>query len=206
MPTLLGNRMVGGIEVILFLVTMGSACLAAPWSPDDTAPFVRNVAQAADHARRIDCETSPCKAIIVIDDVIKSESKKFENVNKDILYSDKAARTAARTLNAALLDHPALFGPVCQMSARLLSRFHNGPDVPDIAVPVQLLIESVDMDIRDHGHCAHDLITALPADKANIEIRLDAHVGCVNGDDNHRRTRAACDTLIPGMTDPALDP
>ncbi len=206
MPTLFGNRIVGGIEMVLFLLTMASVCLAATWSPDNTAPFVRDVAQAADHARRIGCGTSSCKAIIVIDEIIKAESRKSSNVNKDVLYSDKAARTAARTLNAALLDHPALYAPVCRMSARLLSRFHNGPDVPDIAVPVQLLIESVDTDIRDHGHCAHDLITALPADKANLEIRLDAHVLCVNDDNNHRRTRAACDTLIPGMTDPALVP
>lgn len=194
------------IGMISFLVTTGSACFAVRWSPDDTAPFERNVEQAANHARRIGCKTSSCKAIIVINDVIKSENKKFENVNKDILYSDEAGRTAARALNTVLLNHPILYAPVCQMSVRLLSRFHNGPKVPDIAVPVQLLIQSVDMDIRNHGHCAHDLITALPADKANIEIRLDAHVGCVNGDDNHRRTRAACDTLIPGMTDPALDP
>ncbi len=206
MPTLCGNRTVAGMGVMLLSVTTGLACLAAPWNPDDTAPFERDVAQAADHARRIKCETAPCKAIIVIDEVVKGEMKKFENVNKDVLYSDEAARTAARTLNAALLDHPTLYAPVCQMSASLLSRFHNGPDAPDIAVPVQLLIESVDMDIRDHGHCAHDLITALPADKANLEIRLDAHVGCVNGDDNHRRTRAACNTLIPGLTDPALAP
>ena len=206
MPTLFENRMAGGIEVILFLVIMGSACLAATWSPDDTPPFVRDVGQAADHAQRIGCRTSSCKAIIVIDEVVKAETHKYDDVIGGALYSDKAARTAARTLNAALLDHPALYAPVCQMSIKLLSRFHNGPDVPDIIVPVQLLIESVDMDVRDHGHCAHDLITALPADKANIEIRLDAHVACVNGDDNHRRTRAACDTLIPGMTDPALDP
>ena len=206
MPTPYENCIVGRVGVILLLVTTGMACLAAPWNPDDTAPFERDVAQAADHARRIKCDTSSCKAIIVIDEVVKGEMKKFENVNKDIPYSDEAARTAARTLNAALLDHSALYVPVCQTSARLLSRFHNGPDVPDIAVPIQLLIESVDMDIRDHGHCARDLITALPTDKANVQIRLDAHVGCVNGDDNHRRTRAACDTLIPGMSDPALDP
>jgi len=201
-----GNCTVGGIGAVLLLATTESACLAAPWNADETAPFERDVAQAADHARRIGCETSSCKAIIAIDEVVRGEMKKYENVNKDVLYSDEAARTAARTLNAALLNRPALYVPVCQMSARLLSRFHNGLDVPDIAVPVQLLIESVDMDIRDHGHCAHDLITALPADKANIEIRLDAHVACVNGDDSHRRTRAACDMLIPGMTDPALDP
>ena len=206
MPTLFGNRMVGGIEVILFLVTMGAVCLAAAWNPDDTRPFVRDVAQAAGHAQKIGCGTSSCKAIIVIGEVVKAEIHKYDDVIGGALYSDKAARTAARTLNAALLDHPALFGPVCQMSTRLLSRFHNGPDVPDITVPVQLLIESVDMDIRDHGHCAHDLITALPADKANIKIRLGAHALCVNDDNNHRRTRAACDTLIPGMIDPALDP
>ena len=205
MPTFCGNR-TGGIGVILLLATTGSACLAAPWNPDDTAPFERDVAQAADHARSIGCETSSCKAIIAIDEVVRGEIKKYENVNDGALYSDKAARTAARTLNAALLDHPALFAPVCQMSARLLSRFHNGPDVPDIAVPVQLLIESVDMDIRDHGHCAHDLITALPNDKANTKIRFGAHALCVNDDNNHRRTRAACDTLIPGLTDPALAP
>ena len=206
MPNPYRDYIVCGFGVILFLATAGSACLAAPWNPDNTAPFVRDVAQAADYARRIRCDTSSCRAIIVVDEIIKAEGRKFRDVNKDILYSDKAGRTAARTLNAALLDHPAMFAPVCQVSARLLSRFHNGPDVPDIAVPVQLLVESVDMDIRDHGHCAHDLITALPADKANIEIRLDAHVLCVNDDNNHRRTRAACDMLIPGMTDPALDP
>ncbi len=99
-----------------------------------------------------------------------------------------------------------MFETVCRTSAALLSRFHNGPNVPDMIVPVELLTEGVDMDIRNHGHCVDQLIKALPSDPANVEIRLDAHIICVNGDDNHRRTRADCDTLIPGLTDPALAP
>ncbi|WP_428377365.1 hypothetical protein [Lichenicoccus sp.] len=57
----------------------------------------------------------------------------------------------------------------------------------------------MDIDLRDHGHCARDLLAALPKEPANDVIRRNASSLCANGDENHHRPKAACDALMRGL-------
>ena len=172
----------------------------AMWNPDDTTPTLIDVASAAARARATRCNTASCKAIIVINELI--DIARYEDGDANgvaSLYRGTRPQIAGRRLDHALLDHPALFGPVCATGAKLMRKVRLGPGIYEMIVPVQLLINGVDMDLRDHGHCARDLVAALPEAAANAEVRQNAHVLCIHGDENQHRPRAACDVLIQGL-------
>ena len=183
--------------------SMTGAVAAAPagaqWNPDDTAPMTNDVASAAAHARATHCKTPSCKAIIVIHELI--DIARYEDGDANgvaSLYTGNRPQIAGRRLDHVLLGHPALFGPVCTTGAKLIRNFRLSPGIYEMIVPVQLLVNSVDMDLRDHGHCAQDLLAALPSDPARDEVRQNANDLCVNGYENHVRGKAACDVLIQG--------
>ncbi len=191
----------------LFSNGMTEAMAAAPsapvWNPDDTAPMTNDVASAAARARATHCTTPSCQAIIVIHELV--DIARFEAGDANGLASIRASnrpQIAGRRLNRVLLRHPELYGPVCATGAKLISRFRAGPGVYEWWVPIQLMINAVDMDLRDHGHCAWDLVAALPKDPANNEIRLNASSLCVSGIENQHRPKAACDVLIQGLNPP----
>ena len=172
----------------------------ASWSPDSTAPVVADVVAAAAHARATRCETPSCTAIIVIKqlmDIMQYEDGDANGIAS--LYTGHRPEIAGRRLDHVLLDHPALYGPVCMMAAKLISRVHQG----EMFVPVTLLLDSVDMDMRRHGHCSDDLVAALPRDPGNDQARMNARRLCINGFENHRRTGAACAVLVRGVDEKA---
>ena len=174
---------------------------AAPeWSPDDTPPMQDDVASAAAHARASHCKTPSCKAIIVIDKLVPIAWFEAGDANgRASILGYGRPQIAGRRLDRILLRHPGVYGPVCATDARLISRFRLGPGVYEMIVPVQLLMSSVDMDLRNHGNCAQDLLAALTKDPANKEVRLTAQSLCVNCYENHYRPKAACDVLIHGL-------
>ena len=100
-------------------------------------------------------------------------------------------------MNRVLLDHPELYGPVCATGVKLLSRVR--PDSGEIFVPVTLLVHGVDIDLRDRGHCAQDLVAALPRDPGNDQIRINARDLCVAGDENYPRPKTVCAVLVEGV-------
>ena len=174
---------------------------ALGWNPDDTAPTVRDVASAAAQARAMHCKTSSCKAIIIIHELANIEEYKITNEIEGpngavMLRPGNWPRIANRRLDRTLLDHPERYGPVCAMAVKLVSRVHpNG----EIFIPVTLLVEGVDMDLHDHGHCARNLVAALPRDPANDLIRINARDSCFYGDEKHDRSKAACAVLVEGV-------
>ncbi len=191
------------------------ACAAAPaareaavpsassWNPDETAPIEHDVASAAAHARATHCRTSSCKAIIIIHELSDIEEYKIDHDIEGphgavLLMPGNWPKIADRRLHRSLLDHPERYGPVCAMAVKLVSRVHPGGE---IFIPVTLLVHGVDMDLRGHGHCAQDLVTALPRDPANDLIRINARDLCVYGDEKHERSKAACAVLVEGVVE-----
>ena len=175
---------------------------AAGWDPDATAPLVPDVEAAAAHARAIDCETPSCKAIIVIDkllDIMQFEDGDANGIAS--LHVGNRPDIAGHRLDRTLLDHPALYRPVCATATKLISRVH--PEMEATFVPVTLLLNGVDMDLRDHGHCAGMLVRALPRDQGNDQIRMNARDACIGGFENHRRPKAACAVLVQGVDEKA---
>ena len=173
-------------------------------------PTVAGVASAAAHAQATRCETSFCKAIVIIDELMDIAQYEIGDANGVAsLYLGDRPEVAGRLLRQALLDHSELFGPVCVTATMLISRVH--PELGQIFVPVTLLVNSVDMDERDHGHCAQTLVAALPYDPGNDQIRLNARRLCINGDENQHRSKTACAALARGVDERAaiargLDP
>ena len=183
-------------------ITMPDQASAAPSDPDKTLPTVPDVAKAAFDARATRCRTPSCKAIIVIDELMNIAQYEIGDANGVAsLYLGRRPEIAGRRLDHMLLDHPALFGPVCMTATKLISRVR--PDAGTIFVPVTLLVNSVDMDLRDHGHCANILVMALPRDPENDQIRMNARDICVGGDENQRRPKAACAALMQGVDERA---
>ncbi len=177
-----------------------SAFAAAEWNPDDTAPMTNDVASAAAHARAIHCKTPSCKAIVIIHGMINIARYEDGDANGIAsLYVGNRPKIAGRRLDRLLLNHPALYGPVCATGSKLISRFQLAPGIYEMIVPVQLLLNAVDMDLRDHGHCARDLLAALPNDPANNEVRSNAQSLCDSDYENHDRPKAACHVLISGL-------
>ncbi len=203
MRTLLKLLCVAAFCWIGTTAALKAAAPAAPvWNPDETPPTMNDVASAAAHAQAIQCRRPSCKAIIVIHEII--DIAKYEDgppVNGIAgLYVGNRPKIAGRRLDRVLLKHPALYGPVCATGSKLLSRFRISPGVYEMYVPVQLLLNAVDMDLRDHGHCARDLLAALPNDPANNEVRSNAQSLCDSDYENHDRPKAACDALTRGLT------
>lgn len=171
---------------------------ASGCDPDGTAPTVHDVASAAARARATHCRTSSCKAIIAIHELANIFRYEVGDANGIAsLYIGNRPQIAGRRLNRIFLDHPELYGPVCATGVKLISRVHR--DTGEIFIPVMLLMNSVDIDLRDHGHCARDLVAALPRDTANDQIRINARDLCVAGDENHPRPKAACAVLVEGV-------
>ena len=171
---------------------------ASGWDPDGTAPTVHDVASAAARARATHCRTPSCKAIITIHELVDILYYEFGDANGIAsLYVGNRPQIAGRRVNRTLLDHPELYGPVCAMGVKLLSRVR--PDSGEIFIPVMLLMNSVDIDLRDHGRCERDLVAALPRDPANDQIRINARDLCVAGDEDHPRPKAACAVLVEGV-------
>ena len=165
------------------------------WDPNETAPTVDDVASAAAHARATHCRTSSCKAIIVIHELSDIVEYEIGDTNGGHSLGNRP-RIAGQRLDRTLLDHPELYEPVCAMAVKLVSRVHpNG----EIFIPVLLLVHGVDMDLRDHGHCARDLVAALPRDPANDLVRVNARDSCFYGDEKHDRSKAACAVLVDGV-------
>lgn len=180
------------------------------WDPDTTTPLVQDVASAAAHARATRCVTPSCRAIIVIDELVGIAQYDFGDANGVAsLYLGKRPGIAEHRLDRALLDHPALYSPVCAAAVTLVSRVHPEPE--EIFVPVVLLVNGVDMDLRGRRGCARALVGALPRDPANDQIRMNARDLCVTGFENQRRPGAACAILVQGVDEKAavargLDP
>ncbi|WP_428391308.1 hypothetical protein [Lichenicoccus sp.] len=165
--------------------------------------MTRDVASAAAHARKIGCRTPSCRAIIVIHELLLIERFEEGDANGvNSLYTGDRPRIAGRRLDRVLLDHPELYGPVCATGVRLVSHFHYQTDMEGFVVPIQLLVQGVDMDLRNHGHCVRDLLDALPRDPANDQIRVDARDLCLGDDENHHRPQAACDALARSFGPP----
>ena len=189
---------------VLACAAAGSAAEAATtwsasrWDPDETAPTEHDVASAAAHARAMHCRTSSCKAIIVIHELSDIEEYEIGDTNGGRSLGNRP-KIAGRRLDRTLLDHPELYRPVCAMALKLVSRIHLDLATGDIFIPIRLLVHSVDMDLRDHGHCARDLVAALPRDAANDLIRINARDICANGDENQDRPKAACAVLVEGV-------
>ncbi len=172
----------------------------AEWNPNKTAPMTNDVAVAAAYAHSIHCKTPSCKAIIVIHELIDIARFEYGDANGIAsLYTGKRPEIAGNQLDRVLLNHPKLYGPVCTTGSKLISRFRLAPGIYEMDVPVQLLLSAVDMDLRNHGHCARDLLAALPKDLANNEVRSNAQSLCANGYENHSRPKAACHVLISGL-------
>ena len=175
---------------------------AGSWTPDMTVSTVAGVASAAAHVRATRCETSSCKAIVVVHELMDIAQYEIGDANGvTSLYLGDRPEVAGHRLRRTLLDHPDLFSSVCATAARLVSRVH--PELGQIFVPVTLLVNSVDMDMRDHGHCAQTLVTALPRDPGNDQIRLNARRLCINGDENQHRSKTACAVLVQGVDEKA---
>jgi hypothetical protein len=177
---------------------------ASRWNPDETAPTVDDVAAAAAHARAMHCRASSCQAIIVIHELLDIEKYKIDNDIEGpngvvLLRPGNWPKIANRRLNRTLLDHPELYGSVCAMGVKLVSRIHLDLATGEIFIPVILLQHSVDMDLRDHGHCARDLVAALPRDPTNDLIRINAQSACVNDNEYQYRPKAACAVLAEGV-------
>lgn len=170
---------------------------ASSWDPDGTAPTAHDVAAAAARARASHCRTPSCKAIITIHELVRIALYEIGDANGGASLYGNRPRIAGRRVNHVLLDHPELYGPVCAMGVKLLS--HVRPDSGEIFIPVTLLVHGVDIDLRDHGHCAQDLVAALPRDPGNDQIRINARDLCVAGDEDHPRPKAACAVLVEGV-------
>ena len=190
-------------SVVLLISIVGlSRVSAASSNTDTTLPTVPDVARSAFDARRTLCKTPSCRAIIVIDELMDIAHYEMGDANGVAsLYLGRRPEIAGRRLDHVLLDHPALFGPVCRTAAKLVSQVHS--DLGTIFVPVTLLVNSVDMDLRSHGHCAQTLVTALPRDPENDQIRMNARDACISGEENHRHSRSACAVLVQGVDEKA---
>ena len=174
--------------------------LVALWDPDQTAPTVHDVASAAARAHTTHCRTSPCKAIIVIHELAGIWLYEVGDANGVAsLNVGNRPEIAGELLDRILLNHPELYVPFCATGTKLIShvRIDSGPG--EILIPVLLLVNGVDIDLRDHGHCARDLVAALPRAPANDEIRINARESCENSDENHHRPRIACTILADGV-------
>ena len=202
------NKLFVLLCVAIFAYAANLAARGAPvpsgsrWNPDETAPTVDDVASAAAHARATHCRTSSCKAIIVIHELWVIE--RYKMIDNDIegpngvvlLKPGNWPKIAARRLDRTLLDHPERYGSVCAMGAKLVSRVHLDPATGEMFIPIMLLMRGVDMDLRDRGHCARDLVAALPKDPANDQIRINARDLCINED---QEPQAACAVLVVGV-------
>ncbi len=111
-----------------------------------------------------------------------------------ILYSPRLVR---RRLRKVLLGRPDLYAPFCATSIRILSRV--SPNPTEIVVPVTLLTQGAEIDLRTHGHCARDMVAVLPKSPAIDQIGHNASIGCENPDDERPRPKAACGSLVEGL-------
>ena len=168
---------------------------ASGWDPDMTAPTIDDVAAA--RARAAHCRTSSCKAIVTTDKLMKIEQYEFGDKNGENEYIGNRPVVAGHRLDRVLLGHPGLYGPVCATGTELISRVHAATG--EMFIPVTLLVNAVDMDLRDHGHCARDLAAALPRDPGGDQIRINARELCVIGDENQHRPNSACAVLVEGV-------
>ena len=167
------------------------------WDPDKTAPTVDDVASAAARAGATHCRTSSCKAIIVIHELANIVQYEFGDENGANEFIGNRPQIAGHRLERTLLDHPGLYRPVCATGAKLISQVH--PDTGEIFIPVMLLLNAVDIDLREHGHFALDLAAALPRDPGNDQIRINARDLCAGGELNHHRTKTACAVRVEGV-------
>ena len=177
---------------------------ASRWNPDETVPTVNGVASAVAQVRATHCRTSSCKAIIVILELADIEEYRIDHDIEGaggvvLLGPGNWPKIADRRLHRALLDHPERYKSVCAMAAKLFSRIHLDPANGEIFIPVTIMVRGVDMDLRDHGHCAQDLVAALPRDSANDLIRINAQSACVDDDEHHERSETACAVLGEGV-------
>ncbi|WP_428375981.1 hypothetical protein [Lichenicoccus sp.] len=181
-------------------ITAAAVVPAQDWNPDETAPMTNAVASAAAHARATLCKTPSCKAIIIIHELV--DIARFEDGNANGLASlntGNRPRIAGRRVDHVLLGHPDLYGPVCATGAKVISHFRLTAGIYEMIVPVQLLMHGVEMDLRSHGHCAQDLLAALPGIPENDQVRISASELCDSDYENHSRPKAACDVLIQGL-------
>ena len=176
-----------------------SAPTAAGWDPDDTLPTVDAVKAAAGRARAERCRTPSCQGIETIDGLIRIVLYVVDNASMSGLPGPLPYSTARiwRRLHQVLFNRPDLYGPFCAASVRLLEKVSPDPD--EILVPVTLLADGVDVDLRSHLHCAHDMVAALPKSPAIDQVRINAYDTCTSPYDRHPRPEAACETLVQGL-------
>ena len=166
-------------------------------------PTSGGLAVAAKKASASRCRTPSCKAIITIDRllVIQRERQDEDYGSAGTVYEGNKPRVAKRRIDQLLFQYRNLFQPVCTAAGHLLSRVHLDPDTDELFVSTTLLIVAVDMDLRDHGRCAADLVSMLPHDPENDRIRINSRDLCMSDYVGRRRPPAACEALANGAID-----
>ncbi len=159
---------------------------------------VDGIAAAASRVKTARCRTSACRAIVVIDRVLQISDDSIVNIRFGAVDDNDQPRIARRRLEQLLLRHKALYGPTCVMAARIMSRINLASDPDQLSPGVVLTGTAVDMDRRDHGHCATRLMAALPRVPDNDRIRINSRALCL---EDHPHPRAACDALARGAID-----
>lgn len=162
---------------------------------------VDGIAAVASRVARANCRTSACRAIVVIDGVLKISDDSIVNVGVGAVGDDDQPRIARLRLEELLLRQKALYGPTCAMAARIMSRIDLAADRDQLFPGVVLAETAVDMDERNHGHCATRLMAALPHFPDNDRIRVNSRALCIDDLINHPRSRAACQALASGAFD-----
>ena len=149
------------------------------------------------------CRTPSCRAITTIDRLLAIErDREDEDYGPaGTVYAGDKPRIAERLIDRLLFQHPKLFRPVCTIAGDLLSRVHLDPDTDELFVSTTLLILAVDMDRRDQGHCAADLVSMLPHDPENDRIRINSRDLCMSDYVGRPRPPAACEALAAGAID-----
>ena len=82
-----------------------------------------------------------------------------------------------------------------------MSRIDLASNIHELSTGVTLVEAAIDMDARDHGHCARRLMAALPRIPDNDRIRINSRDVCIADLANHPHERAACEALAQGAVD-----
>ncbi len=167
--------------------------------PNDTAPTFAALKAAIARARAERCRTPSCQAIEAIDGLMQIVTYTEDNEEMGsarLLFSPAVVR---RRRGRALLDRRDLYAPFCATSTKILSRVPAKPDPDNDSLLRTLLEAAVDVDLRNHGHCAGDMVAAMPKSPAIDQLRKDAYHACENPFDGHPPPKAACRTLVKGL-------
>ena len=182
-------KVLRGLPLFGFCIalTVGNASVAQQLMDAPLVPTLDAIDAASSIDQHTHCVSSKCAATEALSRSLNAllDAQATTNGVPRPLSSDQG-HLAMSALGQALLNHPTLYAPFCNLSRELASRYGIPGTPGDLFVAVSLIRLAAAIDGNKQEQCLPQLLASLPHNEASNTAITNARTLCENNPDHPR--------------------